>query len=116
MNRAQWLNHLRQVDRERDMKKALEKVDTLIDQELKEQEEVTMKRAGIDTETDREAIELHISSGKVRAAYYNAYCNLRDLEDAARDLRNERMGRDAREALNHLDHIHDEIDDKYKWD
>ena len=63
------------------------------------------------------AEEEHISSGKVRSAYYNAYCYLRDLEDAARDLKNKRMERDAREALNHLDHIHDELEDMvYKWD
>jgi hypothetical protein len=65
---------------------------------------------------NQRAIEEHVSSGKVRAAYYNAYCYLRDIEDAARDLKNERMARDAREALNHLDHIHDELEDKYQWD
>tara|TARA_B100001123_G_C14887885_1_gene858667 strand:+ start:147 stop:350 length:204 start_codon:yes stop_codon:yes gene_type:complete len=62
------------------------------------------------------AEEEHIASGKVRSAYYNAYCNLRDLEDAGRDLKNERMENDAREALNHLQHIYDELEDKYKWD
>ena len=62
------------------------------------------------------AEEEHIASGKVRSAYYNAYRYLQDLEDAGRDLKNGRMESDAREALNHLDHIHDEIEDKYKWD
>lgn len=65
---------------------------------------------------NQRAEEKHISSGKVQSAYYNAYCYLRDLEEAAQDLKNERMQRDAREALNHLDHIHDELEDKYKWD
>jgi len=65
---------------------------------------------------NQRAIEEHVSSGKVRAAYYNAYCNLRDLEDAARDLKNERMSIDAKEALIHLDQIHDELEDKYRWD
>ena len=60
------------------------------------------------------AEEEHIASGKVRSAYYNAYCYLRDLEDAGRDLKNERMEGDARRALNHLDHIHADIEDKYK--
>ena len=62
------------------------------------------------------ANEEHITSGKVRSAYYNAYCYLRDLEDAARDLKNERLERDSREALNHLQHIYDELEDKYQWD
>ena len=62
------------------------------------------------------AEEEHIGSGKVRSAYYNAYCYLRDLEDAARDLKNDRIERDAREALNHLQHIFDELEDKYQWD
>lgn len=65
---------------------------------------------------NQRAEEKHLSSGKVQSAYYNAYCYLRDLEDAAIDLKNERMARDAREALNHLDHIHDELEDKYQWD
>ena len=62
------------------------------------------------------AEEEHLSSGKVRGAYYNAYCYLRDLQDAAIDLKNDRIERDAREALNHLQHIYDELEDKYLWD
>ena len=65
---------------------------------------------------NQRAEEEHISSGKVRAAYYNAYCYLRDLEDAALALKNDRIERDAREALNHLQHIFDELEDKYQWD
>ncbi len=57
-----------------------------------------------------------LHSGKVREAYYSAYCYLRDLEEAGRDLENERIERDAREALNHLQHIYDELEDKYQWD
>lgn len=76
---------------------------------------------GLDAEdvaaaTSQGAEEKHIGSGKVQSAYYNAYCYLRDLEEAAQDLKNERMQRDAREALNHLDHIHDELESKYQWD
>lgn len=65
---------------------------------------------------NQRAIEEHVSSGKVRAAYYNAYCYLRDLEDAALALKDDRIERDAREALNHLQHIYDELEDKYQWD
>ena len=65
---------------------------------------------------EQRAEEKHISSGKVREAYYNAYCYLRDLEDAGVDLKNERVRRDASEALNHLQHIYDELEDKYQWD
>lgn len=62
------------------------------------------------------AIEEHVSSGKVRAAYYNAYCYLRDLEEAGRDLKNERLLTLAMDMLNSLDHYHDELEDKYQWD
>jgi hypothetical protein len=65
---------------------------------------------------DQRAVEEHVSSGKVRAAYYNAYCYLRDLEDAGRDLKNSRLKDDAAQALNHLQHIFDELEDKYQWD
>lgn len=65
---------------------------------------------------NQRAQEEHIGSGKVRAAYYNAYCYLRDLEDAAIALNNERIRKDAAQALNHLCHIHDELEDKYQWD
>jgi hypothetical protein len=65
---------------------------------------------------NQRAEEEHISSGKVRAAYYNAYCYLRDLEDAGRDLKNTRLQDDAAQALNHLQHIHDELEAKYQWD
>ena len=76
---------------------------------------------GLDAEDVAAAVmqgaeEEHLSSGKVRAAYYNAYCYLRDLEDAALALKNDRIERDAREALNHLQHIFDELEDKYQWD
>lgn len=77
--------------------------------------------AGLDAEDvaaamNQRAEEKHLGSGKVREAYYNAYSYLRDLEDAALDLKNERMRRDASHALNHLQHIFDELEDKYQWD
>jgi len=65
---------------------------------------------------NQRAEEEHLGSGKVRQAYYNAYCYLRDLEDAGRDLRNDRIRNDAAQALNHLQHIFDELEDKYQWD
>ncbi|MAF26009.1 hypothetical protein CL634_10630, partial [bacterium] len=65
---------------------------------------------------NQRAREKWTSSGKLREAYYNAYCNLRDFEDAALDLKDERMARDAGEALNHLDRIHDNLEEKYQWD
>ena len=70
----------------------------------------------VEAAVDQRAQEEHIGSGKVRTAYYNAYCYLRDLEDAAIALNNERIRRDAAQALNHLCHIHDELEDKYQWD
>ena len=64
----------------------------------------------------QQAEEEHLGSGKVRAAYYNAYCYLRDLEDAGRALDNDRIELDACHALNHLQHIFDELEAKYQWD
>jgi hypothetical protein len=68
------------------------------------------------TKEQKSAVEEHISSGKVRGGYYNAYCYLRDLEEAGRDLKNERLLTLAMDMLNSLDHYHDELEDKYKWD
>ena len=65
---------------------------------------------------NQRAEEEHLGSGKVRQAYYNAYCYLRDLEDAAIALNNDRMRQDANGALNHLQHIYDELEDKYQRD
>lgn len=62
------------------------------------------------------AEEEHIGSGKVKQAYYNAYCYLRDLEDAGKALGNDRIELDACHALNHLQHIFDELEAKYQWD
>ena len=85
---------------------------TITEQDLQE---------GLDAEDvsaalNQRAEEEHLGSGKVRQAYYNAYCYLRDLEDAGRDLRNDRLQNDAAQALNHLQHIYDELEDKYQWD
>ena len=57
MNRTQWLNHLRQVDRERDAKKAKEKIDSLIDEELREESIATMERAGVMTDITMEELK-----------------------------------------------------------
>jgi len=65
---------------------------------------------------NQRAVEEHVSTGNIRAAYYGAYCFLRDFEDAGRDLKDERLSSLARDALNTLDHIHDRLEDKYKWD
>ena len=52
MNRAQWLNHLRTIDRMRekgllDERGALKCIDTLIDSERKEWDEIEMENAGL---------------------------------------------------------------------
>ena len=76
---------------------------------------------GLDAEdvaaaTQQQAEETHIGTGKVRSAYYNSYCYLRDLEDAGLDLKDPRLEELAREALNNLQHIYDHLEDKYQWD
>ena len=78
----------------------MEKI-TITEQDLQE---------GLDEEDvaaalDQRAEEYHLGTGKVRAAYYNAYCYLRDLEEAGMDLKNTRLQNDAAQALNHLQHI-----------
>jgi len=65
---------------------------------------------------EKTAIREHISSGKVREGYYNAYSYLRSLKEAGRDLKNKRLLTLAMDMLNSLDHYHDELEDKYKWD
>ena len=65
---------------------------------------------------EQSAIKEHISSGKVSSGYYNAYSYLRSLEEAGRDLKNKRLLTLAMDMLNSLDHYHDELEDKYKWD
>jgi len=62
------------------------------------------------------AIKDQVTSGKVASNYYNAHGYLKALETAGKKLNNKRIESDAREALNHLDHIHDELEAKYKWD
>ena len=64
----------------------------------------------------KSAIKEHVSSGKIREGYYNAYSYLRNLEEAGRDLNNKRLLTLARDMLNSLDHYHDELEEKYKWD
>jgi hypothetical protein len=78
---------------------------------METEEEYTVRGA-----VEKAAIKEHISSGKVRSGYYNAYSYLRNLEEAGRDLRNERLLTLAMDMLNSLDHYHDELEDKYKWD
>jgi hypothetical protein len=85
---------------------------TITEQDLEEGLDVDDVAAAL----NQRAVEEHVSSGKVRAAYYNAYCYLRDLEDAGRDLKNTRLANDAAQALNHLQHIHDELEAEYQWD
>jgi hypothetical protein len=63
-----------------------------------------------------QAIQELIRSGEVASFYYNAHGYLRALEGAGKKINNKRIESDAREALNHLDHIHDELEAKYKWD
>ena len=70
----------------------------------------------VSTALRQRAEEEHLGSGKVRQAYYNAYCYLRDLEDAGKALGNDRIELDACHALNHLQHIFDELEHKYQWD
>ena len=62
------------------------------------------------------AEEEHISSGIVQSAYYDAWAGLQLIKNAAKDLKNERMERDAIEALNYINHIHTELESKYQWD
>ena len=67
-------------------------------------------------ENPEEAKKNYIESGKVRGTYYSAYNALRTMESAGKYLKNERLLTLAMDMLNSLDHYHDELEDKYKWD
>lgn len=72
-----------------------------------------MNYTGDDVERAKEE---YITSGKVRGTYYSAYDALRTMEKAGKYLKNERLLTLAMDMLNSLDHYHDELEDKYKWD
>jgi hypothetical protein len=72
-----------------------------------------MNYTGDDVE---KAKEEYITSGKVRGTYYSAYNALRTMESAGKYLKNKRLLTLAMDMLNSLDHYHDELEDKYKWD
>ena len=66
--------------------------------------------------TMQRAEETHVSSGKVRDAYYNTYCYLRDLQDAALDLKDRPLRKHATMMLDKLDDIHEHLEANYQWD
>ena len=57
-----------------------------------------------------------ITSGKVREAYYNTYCYLRNLQEAGWDLNDEELTRDAELMLEHLEFVHKHLEANYQWD
>ena len=54
MTREEWLNHLRKLDKIEGEKEIRDEIDKLIDEELKEEEQEIMARAGVDIELDLE--------------------------------------------------------------
>ena len=76
--------------------------------------------ADIDIEDVEAAIaqraEEQLRGGKVREAYYNSYCYLRDLQEFAIDARNTELKYFVKQCLNHLETTRKVLDDNYKWD
>ncbi len=60
--------------------------------------------------------EEQIRSGKVREAYYNSYCYLRDLQEFAIDARDTELKYFINRSLDHLETARKVLDDNYKWD
>ena len=60
--------------------------------------------------------EEQLRSGKVREAYYNSYCYLRDLQEFAIDARNTELKYFVKQCLSHLETSRVVLDDNYKWD
>jgi hypothetical protein len=54
--------------------------------------------------------------GRLRDAYYKAFECLKDFQDAAVDLEDPHMKEWSRKALYSLDHLHDNLENKYIWD
>ena len=78
----------------------------------------------LDEDLDAEDVEAAIAqraeaqllNGKVREAYYNSYCYLRDLQEFAIDARNTELKYFVKQSLEHLDTARKILDDNYKWD
>jgi hypothetical protein len=133
MNRTQWLNHLRQVDRERDEKKKLEMVDKLIDEELEENERVVMERAGVRLDYDGDGLDDDLDAEDVLAAvtqrnrenairrlrkeYYAVSDGLFGLSEISATLyEDETLRRDIYMLMQKLDDVEKHLTETYKWD
>lgn len=64
----------------------------------------------------RQRAEEQLNSGKVREAYYNSYCYLRDLQEFAHDAGDTELKYFVKQSLNHLETTRKVLDDNYKWD
>jgi hypothetical protein len=75
---------------------------------------------GLDAEDIEAAVaqraEEQLNSGKVREAFYNSYCYLRDLQEFAIDARNTELKYFIKQSLEHLETSRKVLDDNYKWD
>ena len=78
----------------------------------------------LDEDLDMEDVEAAVAQraeeqlrgGKVREAYYNSYCYLRDLQEFAIDARNTELKYFVKSSLEHLETARKVLDDNYKWD
>lgn len=61
-------------------------------------------------------MEEQLQSGKIREAYYNSYCHLRDLQEFALDSRDMELKESIKMTLSHLDRFHQTLEKGYKWD
>ena len=76
---------------------------------------------GLDAEDVAAAVKQRgseqLTSGKVRSAYYNSYCYLRDLQEFALDIDDPELKDAIRATLGQLDRYHNVLNNKYpQWD
>jgi len=81
---------------------------------------------GVETDNDLDAedveaaiaqrAEERLRSGKVREAYYNSYCHLRDLQEFAIDSGNSELKYFIKRSLEFLETSRKVLDDSYNWD
>lgn len=71
----------------------------------------------VNFDVERSRAERRLARGEIRAAYYDAYCNLRDLQDFALDMQDVELKHEVSCALNNLSTYENILNNKkYKWD
>ena len=132
MNRAQWLKHLRNLDTDKITIKDRDEIDRLIDKELKEQEQLTMERAGIQLDNDGDELDEGLDAMDVEAAgeqrdredairrlrgeYYLTSDGLFGLSELCATLKDRALSKQIYMMMGKLDDVEKHLNSNYKWD